>query len=1534
MRIHFPLFIIKLIFIIIITNSVINYCPNKNKPILDVQSNSCVLKYCSKSDFSNNICKIDNTIVATQWLNNIIDFGVENCKYTKSALFSNNDIIFFSAAKNIPYFYGLKENGRALFIENGNETYNYSLKKNSDNSVDYENGEMMVIKLGTGGEEYLLNIGEGSQYTELYDFNNKRIYYKSTKEAFNNYEIISMRGSLFNLEDTTIFIYGCIAKNQIENKLTIFQLRLDKKEILESPTPLIHRISDKTYKASGNAVSCFYFENKYVCLYISSLIEKKFTIKCLDTNLNNEVASFQYSVNYMTNIVFFKCIHLEADQGLFIFFNILYGKGPYPVITVKHIREREKEIVNVPWLESFNYYILLDSYIFNPDLSVNDIIKLNKDLVCYSSVSTEKEILYIVTLNFFEDRGRKIKIRYYAIKIFDLYKYKVYSGLRLDFYLDSFITLTSSFCRDKNCEKTYSSLIIFNYPNSTDYNHNIVSDLFEKNEINLNNLTLNIDLYKHVIIENNIFGYVSWGIKIKSFKNCDKIQFIRSSDLLFENQFLTTKFNNNNYELFNCTIEFTYINTEPDYTTFENLADDIITNYGNDNENIFSDKSKRYTGRISYYNLYLKDALTNNCNNNCGLCYDNNNKDCIACTSNYTIGKDKNKKKICFQGGISQETEFQTELITQKNTEPSKENFDENPTEKITEKITEMTLGKPTNQIIEKPTEIIVGQTTQNQIDNQEEIITQKFTETKDKTTETIADRITQKQIDNKETNITEKPTEKSTEKTIDSTTVKKTCSNKEIISSKCTSGVVTEDQLQSLQEQIKTEILNNETYHGENNIIQTENFVVQISKLEDQINNNNSSISSIDLGKCEEILKQRYSIPSSESLIIYKSDIKSENSLTTYVQYEIYHPDTLQPLNISECSKEQISISVPVNLNEETMKLYDSLSSSGYNLLDKNDSFYNDICATYTTENGTDMSLSDRQNAIEETGGTLDLCQTGCQIKSFNSETMKIICDCKVESTKTISSFSDIKFSTNLMSNLFVGLEYSNYKVYRCYKLLLDFDSLILNIGFIIMTIIMICLLILFLIYIIKGRSKLDYYIQAILKNKSVYIQNRKNLSKKPNVKSIKTFKEKIKNNKKGSISKPKNDKIYKTKTKGVDMKKKTKDSNKKKDKSNKIDNDNIKDKNNKKRESMSINKNLEKKKSKKNDIKNKIKKKNAPPIKNNKIANTNKNKEFQENSSSLNKMAKSKDGLNKTGFNNLNINIIPIHNINYQKSKIIGKSNKNNKNKNRYMNDSNIYNGKNKNKKNKNLRKSEKQKNVLDLNYVNYQTLNIQEMNNLEYKVALLVDKRTYFQYYCSLIRKKQQIIFTFIPIEDFNLVSIKISLFLVSFSLYLAVNALFFSDKTMHRIYIDNGYSDFLVHIPQIMISSVISTVINTILKQLSLSENSILSIKEIKQVKLSYKKAKKVKVYLLIKFLIFYIISFILTIVFWYFISCFCAVYKNTQIILIKDTLISFGISMLYPFGINLLPGIFRISALRARSKNKKCLYKFSQFISLI
>ena len=66
--------------------------------------------------------------------------------------------------------------------------------------------------------------------------------------------------------------------------------------------------------------------------------------------------------------------------------------------------------------------------------------------------------------------------------------------------------------------------------------------------------------------------------------------------------------------------------------------------------------------------------------------------------------------------------------------------------------------------------------------------------------------------------------------------------------------------------------------------------------------------------------------------------------------------------------------------------------------------------------------------------------------------------------------------------------------------------------------------------------------------------------------------------------------------------------------------------------------------------------------------------------------------------------------------------------------------------------------------------------------------------------------------------------------------------------------------------------------------------------------------------------------------WYYVSVFCAVYVNTQILLIKDTAISFALDLTYPFILYLFPGCFRIPALR--SKNGLCLYQLSTWIAFI
>ena len=220
-------------------------------------------------------------------------------------------------------------------------------------------------------------------------------------------------------------------------------------------------------------------------------------------------------------------------------------------------------------------------------------------------------------------------------------------------------------------------------------------------------------------------------------------------------------------------------------------------------------------------------------------------------------------------------------------------------------------------------------------------------------------------------------------------------------------------------------------------------------------------------------------------------------------------------------------------------------------------------------------------------------------------------------------------------------------------------------------------------------------------------------------------------------------------------------------------------------------------------------------------------------------------------------------------------------------------------------------------------------EEINGLSYNLALKYDKRTYFDYYISLLKTKHNLIFTFCNHTDYNSGIIKLDLFFIGFSIEYTVNALFYNDDTMHKIYESKGQFDLIYQLPIIVYSYLISIIINTFLNFLALSNDIILGFKQYKS---NYNIMKRIKILiqsLSIKFFFFFVISFVFLIFFWYYISIFCVIYKNTQLHLLKDTLMSVGLSLLVPFVIYLIPGMCRIPSLYNRKR--KCLFYFSQIL---
>ena len=663
------------------------------------------------------------------------------------------------------------------------------------------------------------------------------------------------------------------------------------------------------------------------------------------------------------------------------------------------------------------------------------------------------------------------------------------------------------------------------------------------------------------------------------------------------------------------------------------------------------------------------------------------------------------------------------------------------------------------------------------------------------------------------------------------------TCNVKEFLNKTCKENDTSLEDKENIINSIKRSIVNgnikslliNVTNEKQDLTVEQDDAIYQITSSDNQKNKIYNNISTLNLGECENKLKSYYNISIDESLLIFKVDVYEDGLFIPIVEYEIYHPYTLEKLNLEICEKDKIQISLPVDINEEDIDKHDPTSN-----------YYNDECYP-SSDNGVDIILIDRQN--EFINNNLTLCESKCKFIGYNTEVKQVLCECDIKNEINLISHIVID-KDKLLSNFKDLKSLINLDIVKCYKILFTKEGLIKNIGSYILLSTIFLFIISSFIFIGKGFNNLKLQIRDImmLKEKNINADKtllKKDISIKSNFKSIK------KNNKKNG------NKNKSIKKKHEKMKNKVK---------NKI--------------------------SKATTKKNNKKHKNEPPLRNKKAC---KNKNNSSKSSAFKAVTNGSQLSQEVSKNNL------------------------------------FYS-------HKNILFFKKSNAITTIQEIIY--LTDTELNSLSYEEALIYDKRTYLKYYLSLLRTKHLLIFSFYPNRDYNSMIIKICLFFFSFALYLTVNTLFYTDSTIHNIYQNSGNFDFNYHIPQIIYSTLISTIINMIVKSLSLSEKNILEIKHETNYRKSQRKIITVLKCLKIKFFLFFIISFLFLDLFWFYLSCFCAVYSNTQIHLLKDAIFSFCLSLIYPLIINLLPGFFRIRALKKKKHDQQCLYKASKIIQLI
>ena len=226
-----------------------------------------------------------------------------------------------------------------------------------------------------------------------------------------------------------------------------------------------------------------------------------------------------------------------------------------------------------------------------------------------------------------------------------------------------------------------------------------------------------------------------------------------------------------------------------------------------------------------------------------------------------------------------------------------------------------------------------------------------------------------------------------------------------------------------------------------------------------------------------------------------------------------------------------------------------------------------------------------------------------------------------------------------------------------------------------------------------------------------------------------------------------------------------------------------------------------------------------------------------------------------------------------------------------------------------------------------------NSDELNTLPLNKAIFFDKRSFCHYYGNIIMISHIILNVFFRRNDYNLFVVKLGLLFMTFPINLTFNIFFYTNKSIKLSYIRSmdDISIFWSNISNTIYSSIISSTLLIILKLICLTHNSVKELRKIKDVGFARKKSVGILKCIKIRVTIYFILSLAFLVIFGFYNLCFCAIFENTQVEIVKSTFTSWFISLLYPFIICFFTSCFRSLAFKYKNG---CLYGIKSIMQFL
>ena len=738
-----------------------------------------------------------------------------------------------------------------------------------------------------------------------------------------------------------------------------------------------------------------------------------------------------------------------------------------------------------------------------------------------------------------------------------------------------------------------------------------------------------------------------------------------------------------------------------------------------------------------------------------------------------------------------------------------------------------------------------------------------------------------------------------------------------------------------------------------------------------------------IDLGECENIIREKYNLNSNEIITILAFEINplNEKVLGNQIEYTIFD-EKKREFNLSFCQDESIIIDYKIiNSSIINRELVSYFAEYNIDIFNKDDDFFNDQCYPFSLEN-KDIILKDRINDIYQ---NYSLCEDNCEYQSMDIESMYVKCKCPVKTEIDLEvkppTFYDI---------ILDSFKDSNFGVIICYKEVFNLKNKLKNCGFLISLIILILHIPLFIIYFIYKLKSVENFVFEEMKKNNYLNQNNNNENEndifvkrserrkktdifdKKQIQNALFGKRRSKERKKTDIfdikkteidEKDKNEIDEKDKAEIVEIKHNEFNEIKQTENLIKVKKRKISKYHPTKVSRNTINYNIEDKLEDNKiiipfDNDKDYDKLFLTPKKNKKIVSSCKNV-CEENN---NNDSQSMSSISK--FKNSKPKRIKKVNFNLPKASNSKKDESNHK---KNLNNSSrisIFNP----RRNERTTKSKTAKiferllgneqakkfpGFYNLIHVNANNVSFNRpldskyiLDNFDYENAIKYDKRSFWRVLFICLLSKETILNTFFFKSPLELQSIRLCLFLFSNSCDLALNALFYLNDNISDRYHYNGSNLFWYSLLNNLTISITSTLVGFLLiKFLSFLSNSKDDIVDIfrkeeekmrndkdfkidstiksnilKQLNIIYRKLK-------IKIISFIIMEILILLFFFYYMIAFCEVYMETQISWLADSGVSFLIAIPIEICSSLLMAVFYYISIRYKNKCIYCIVMF-------